>query len=96
MNITKAVASEQQRRAVVLYADDGHIIHTHVMYAVNGGVIATNAAAEKRAFEVARELGRPVDHAHALHVDPAALVSGRFVVDVASGTLVAVPSIATH
>jgi hypothetical protein len=91
MAITKAVASPQQSRAVVLYGDDGRIIHTHVIYAVNGGPIASTEDAEKRAFEVAKDLGRPVDHAKALHVDPTALTSGRFVVDVASGTLKTVP-----
>lgn len=91
MAISKAVASSQQSRAVVLYGDDGRIIHTHVMYAVNGGTIASTEDAEKRAFEVARDLGRPVDHANALHVDPSVLTTGRFVVDIASGTLKAVP-----
>jgi hypothetical protein len=91
MAISKAIASSQQSRAVVLYSDDGRIIHTHVMYAVNGGPIASTEDAEKRAFEVAKDLGRPVDHAKALHVDPAALTSGRFVVDIATGTLKAVP-----
>jgi hypothetical protein len=91
MAITKAIASSQQSRAVVLYGDDGRIIHTHVMYAVNGGPIASTEDAEKRAFEVARDLGRPVDHAKALHVDPATLTSGRFVVDVATATLRPVP-----
>lgn len=85
----------QHSRAIVLYGDDGRIIHTHVIYAVNGGVIASAEEAEKRAFDAAKDLGRPVDGAKALHVDPSTLTSGRFVVDVASGTLKAVPIVKT-
>jgi hypothetical protein len=62
------------------------------MYALNGGMIATPEAAEKRAFEIARELGRDVEQAKALHVDDATqLTSGRFVVDPAARQLKAVP-----
>jgi hypothetical protein len=90
MPISKAVASPQQSRAIVLYGNDGRIIHTHVIYAINGGPIATPEDAEKRAFEVAKDLGRPVDGAKALHVaDPATLTSGRFVV--VNGQLEAIP-----
>jgi hypothetical protein len=92
MAITKAVASPQQSRAVVLYGDDGRIIHTHVIYAVNGGPIASTEDAEKRAFEVAKELGRDVANAKALHVDDATqLTSGRFVVDPDARQLKVVP-----
>jgi hypothetical protein len=92
MQIHKAIASKQQSRAVVLYAEDGRIIHTHVMYALNGGMIATPESAEKRAFEVAKELGRDVANAKALHVDDATqLTSGRFVVDPDARQLKAVP-----
>ncbi|MEO6774153.1 MAG: hypothetical protein ABI467_14235 [Kofleriaceae bacterium] len=82
MQIHKAIASKQQSRAVVLYGDDGRVIHTHVMYAVNGGTIATPEQAERRAFEIAKDLGRDVATAKVLHVDdPSVLTSGRFVVD---------------
>lgn len=82
MHIHKAIASKQQSRAIVLYDPDGRVIHTHVMYAVNGGAIATPEQAEHRAFEIAKDLGRDVTNAKALHVDdPALLTSGRFAVD---------------
>ncbi len=92
MLITKAIASKQQSRAVVLYGADGRIIHTHVMYSLNGAPITSHEDAEKRAFEVARDLGRDVTAAKALHVDDAAmLTTGRFVVDLATRTLQPVP-----
>lgn len=82
MQIHKAIASKQQSRAIVLYAEDGRIIHTHVMYSLNGAPIRSHEDAEKRAFEVASDLGRDVTNAKALHVDdPTMLTSGRFIVD---------------
>ncbi len=89
MPIAKAMASGQQSRAVVLYGDDGVIIHTHVIYALNGATITTPEDAEKRAFEVAKDLGRKVDDAKALHVEARELTSGRFVVR--DGALTAMP-----
>lgn len=95
MQIHKAIASKQQSRAVVLYDQDGRVIHTHVIYAVNGGMIATPEQAERRAFEIAKDLGRDVTNAKALHVDdPALLTSGRFVVDPDARQLERVPVIA--
>jgi len=91
MPIAKAMASGQQSRAIVLYGEDGVIIHTHVIYALNGGTITSPVEAEKRAFEVAKDLGRAVDKARALHVEAVTLQSGRFVVDVQAGTLKPVP-----
>ncbi|CAN5600464.1 hypothetical protein BH11MYX1_BH11MYX1_05810 [soil metagenome] len=91
MSISKAMASGQQSRAIVLYGDDGVIIHTHVIYALNGATITSLEDAEKRAFEIAKDLGRSVDHAKALHVEATDLLSGRFVVDVQAGTLKRVP-----
>lgn len=90
MSITKAIANQQQRRAIVLYGEDGRIIHTHVMYCLNGAMPHTWDDAEKRAREVARDLGRDVEQAKALRVeDPAVLTSGRFVVK--DDQLMAVP-----
>jgi len=92
MQVHKAIASKQQSRAVVLYDPDGRVIHTHVMYALNGGMIATPEQAERRAFEIAKDLGRDVTNAKALHVDdPALLTSGRFVVDPDARQLKRVP-----
>ncbi|MFT3693334.1 MAG: hypothetical protein QM831_09360 [Kofleriaceae bacterium] len=90
MTIARAIANNQQRRAVVLYGDDGRIIHTHVMYCLNGAMPHSWEDAEKRAMDVARDLGRDVDHAKALRIeDPSVLTSGRFVVK--DGALTAVP-----
>jgi hypothetical protein len=95
MQIHKAIASKQQSRAVVIYGEDGRVIHTHVMYALNGGMIATPEAAERRAFEIAKDLGRDVTNAKALHVDdPVVLTSGRFTVDPDARQLKIVPVIA--
>ena len=95
MQIHKAIASKQQSRAIVLYDQDGRVIHAHVIYAVNGGQIATPEQAERRAFEIAKDLGRDVTNAKALHVDdPALLTSGRFVVDPDARQLKRVPVIA--
>jgi len=95
MHIHKAIASKQQSRAIVLYDPNGRVIHTHVMYALNGGAIATPEQAEKRAFEIAKDLGRDVANAKALHVDdPAILTSGRFAVDPDARQLKRIPVIA--
>ncbi|HEY0252901.1 MAG TPA: hypothetical protein VGC41_15305 [Kofleriaceae bacterium] len=90
MPIAKAIANAQQSRAIVLYNEDGRIVHTHVMYALNGAMPITREDAEKRAFDVAKELGRDVANAKALYVeDPSTLTSGRFVVK--NDQLVATP-----
>jgi len=97
MHIHKAIASKQQSRAIVLYDPNGRVIHTHVMYALNGGAIASPEQAEKRAFEIAKDLGRDVTHAKALHVDdPAILTSGRFAVDPDARQLKRIPIMPKH
>jgi hypothetical protein len=94
MQIHTAIASKQQSRAIVLYDQDGRVIHTHVMYAVNGGMISTPEQAERRAFEIAKELGRDVTNAKALHADdPSILTSGRFSVDPDARQLKRIPVI---
>jgi hypothetical protein len=69
---------------------DGRVVHMHHVVVFEGGKAVTAQQAENEAVEKAHRRGHPVDRLERLSLaGPAPRVGGRFRVDLASRTLVA-------